>query len=158
MKLTAEEEKIYSGEEGETLARILKSVIRYGEIFGAEKLVPVNKPVHLVTSFGVSMLKPIYSLMDELIAEGIKTKLPFTVDPRPYDHENIKYTLPEHLVFKIMYGKQRLYEGQLKQVGLKNDKAFTCACYLKEVGNIPSKGDVLNILKNGKRMATLPST
>lgn len=143
MKLNQEEQQILNGEQGETLAKIMKSVVRFGEIFGAEKLVPVNKPGHLVTSFGVSMLKPVYDLMDELIANGIKTKLPFTVDPRPYDHKNIKYTLPERLVFKLMYGKQDFYENQLKQVGLKNNNAFTCACYHEQVGNTPEKGDVL---------------
>lgn len=143
MKLTPEEQEILEGKKGETLARIMKSVIRYGEIFGAEKLVPVHQSGHLVTSFGVSMLKPVYQLMDELIANGIKTKLPFTVDPRPYDHVNIKYSIPENLVFKIMYGKQKFYENQLRQVGLKDEKAFSCACYLKEVGNIPSKNDVI---------------
>lgn len=143
MKLTPEEQQILNGEQGETLAKIMKSVVRYGEIFGADRLVPVTKPGHLVTSFGVSMLKPVYDLMDELIANGIKTKLPFTVDPRPLDHKNIKYTLPEKLVFKFMYGKQNFYENQLKQVGLKDDNAFTCACYHENVGNTPEKGDVL---------------
>lgn len=144
MKLTSEEQEIYDGKQGETLAKILKSVVRFGEIFGAQKLVPVNKPVHLVTSFGVSMLKPVYDLMDELIDNNIKTKLPFTVDPRPVDHANIKYSLPEKLVFKFMYGKQSFYENQLKQVGLKDNNAFTCTCYHQEVGNIPEKGDILS--------------
>jgi predicted aconitase len=143
MELTTEEQQIYDGEQGETLAKILKSVLRFGEIFGAKRLVPVNKPVHLVASFGVPMLKPIYDLMDELIENNIKTKLPFTVDPRPVDHASIKYTLPEKLAFKFMYGKQSFYENQLKQVGLKDENAFTCACYHQEVGNIPEKGDIL---------------
>lgn len=143
IKLTTEEKQIYRGEHGETLAKILKSVVRYGEIFGAKRLVAVNKPVHLVTSFGVSMLQPVYELMDELIKNNIKTKLPFTVDPRPVDHANLSYSLPEKLVFKFMYGKQQLYENQLKQVGLKDKNAFTCTCYHSEVGNTPARGDVI---------------
>lgn len=43
-----------------------------------------------------------------------------------------------------MYGKQKEYEEQLKKVGLKDKKAFTCTCYLPEVGNIPKKGDILS--------------
>lgn len=143
MQLTKEEKQIYNGEQGETLAKILKSVVRFGEIFGAKKLVPITKPVHLVTSFGVPMLKPVYHLMDELIENNIQSQLPFTVDPRPFDQKNIKYSLPERLVFKFMYGKQSFYENQLKQVGLKDNNAFTCACYHKEVGNIPQKGDFI---------------
>ena len=43
-----------------------------------------------------------------------------------------------------MYSKQDFYEDQLKQLGLLNDDAFTCACYLPEVGNTPKKGEVLS--------------
>jgi predicted aconitase len=143
MKLSAEERAIHDGEHGETYSKIMKSVVRYGEAFGAKRLVPINRPVHLVTSFGVSMLKPIYEIMDELIENNIKTKLPFTLDPRPFDHTNIKYSIPERFVFNIMYGKQGHYEKQLHKVGLKDNSAFSCACYLKEVGNIPKRGDIL---------------
>ena len=43
-----------------------------------------------------------------------------------------------------MYTKQDFYEGQLKKLGLMDDDAFTCTCYMKEVGNTPKKGDVLS--------------
>ena len=35
-----------------------------------------------------------------------------------------------------MYSKQENYEKQLQQLGLMNDDAFTCACYLDQVGNL----------------------
>ena len=43
-----------------------------------------------------------------------------------------------------MYGNQKSYEEQLKKLGIKNSKAFTCACYMNEVGNTPKKGDILS--------------
>jgi len=43
-----------------------------------------------------------------------------------------------------MYSKQDFYEGQLKELGLLNEDAFTCTCYMDEVGNKPKKGDVLS--------------
>ena len=43
-----------------------------------------------------------------------------------------------------MYTKQDFYEGQLKKLGLMNDDAFTCTCYMDEVGNTPAMGDVLS--------------
>ena len=43
-----------------------------------------------------------------------------------------------------MYSKQDFYEGQLEKLGLMSPDAFTCACYMKEVGNTPKKGDVLS--------------
>ncbi len=143
MELTQEEKEILSGKQGATLQKVMESVILYGEVFGAKRLVPLNGPVHLVTSFGIPLLKPVFEMMDELIENGIKTKESFTVDPRPLDYDNVKCNLLEKLVFKIMYGKQKEYEEQLQKVGLKNENAFSCTCYLPEVGNTPSKGDIL---------------
>ncbi|NLL56392.1 MAG: DUF521 domain-containing protein, partial [Clostridiales bacterium] len=45
---------------------------------------------------------------------------------------------------KILYSKQELYEEQLRKVGLKDDNAFTCTCYLPQVGNVPKEGDILS--------------
>jgi len=143
MNLTKEEQEIYDGKHGETLAKVLRTVVSYGELFGAERLVSLDKPVHLVTSFGVTMLKPLYRIMDELVESGLKAKMPFTVDPRPLDNENLSDNFFEKLLFKIVYGKQRSYEQQLMAVGLKDLKAFSCACYMEEVGNVPEKGDIL---------------
>ena len=74
MILTDEQKAILNGEKGETLAKVMETVIRYGELFGAEKLVPVtSKYNHLVTSFGLKALGPVYDLMDKLIEEGVVT-------------------------------------------------------------------------------------
>ena len=43
-----------------------------------------------------------------------------------------------------MYSKQDDYETQLKAMGLMGKDAFTCTCYLPEVGNRPHRGDVLS--------------
>jgi predicted aconitase len=82
--------------------------------------------------------------MDELIAAGLKTKRPFTADPRPFDfgalpyHDDIKQSLLE------LYPYQDRYEGQLKKLGMMGDDYFSCTPYLPEVGNTPKKGDVLS--------------
>ncbi len=144
MKLTKEEKEILSGSKGETARKALESVVRFGDIFGADRLLDLNHGVHLVTSFGIPLLTPVFDIMDELISSGLKTAKPFTVDPRPTDFKNVACPLPAKLVFKkIMYAKQQDYEKQLLKVGLKDNKAFSCACYLEEVGNIPKKGDIL---------------
>ena len=145
MILTNEQQAILNGEKGETLAKVMETVVRYGELFGAEKLVPVtSKYNHLVTSFGLKMIKPVYDLMDELIEAGAVSKQQFSLDPRPVD-KNVPANFLQNLIFnKIMYAKQADYEGQLKKLGLMNDDAFTCACYMDEVGNKPQKGEVLS--------------
>ena len=72
MILTNEQQAILNGEKGETLAKVMETVVRYGELFGAEKLVPVtSKYNHLVTSFGLKMMTPVFDLMQQLIDAGV---------------------------------------------------------------------------------------
>ena len=145
MKLTKEEKEILNGAQGQTKAKIMKTLVEFGDLFGAEKFVPVTTNGHLVTSFGIGLLKPVYRIMDEIIDAGLKTPYPFTVDPRPIDYKNVKCGLLNKLVFsKIMYSQQSHYEQQLSKIGLKNKNAFTCTCYLDEVGNTPKYGDILS--------------
>ncbi|MBR2892227.1 MAG: DUF521 domain-containing protein [Clostridia bacterium] len=145
MILTPEEEAILNGSQGETMAKVIKTLILYGETFGAKRFVEVTAPGHLVTSFGISIMSPVFNITQELIDAGLKAKAPFTVDPRPIDYANVKCNPIEKLIFsKILYGEQARYEAQLRKLGLKDKNAFTCACYLDDVGNIPKKGDILS--------------
>jgi hypothetical protein len=145
MILTKEEKKMLSGEKGETYRKVFRTVVMFGDVFGAERLIDVTHPIHIVTSsIGGILLKPLYDIMDELIENGIKTKEPFTVDPRPYDHKNIECTDEEMEVFNELYNIQDAYENQLVKVGLKDENAYTCTCYFEEVGNIPKCGDILS--------------
>ena len=40
MQLTPEQQAVLDGQKGETLAKVMKTIVMYGDIFGAEKLVP----------------------------------------------------------------------------------------------------------------------
>lgn len=146
MKLTDEQLAILNGKEGETKAKVMETIVRYGDMFEASELVKVTHGEgHLVTSFGLQLLTPVYRVMDELIKAGLKVEDGFTMDPRPVDFDNVKCTPLEKLIFnKILYGTQGYYENQLQQLGLKDKNAFSCACYFKEVGNVPQKGDILS--------------
>ena len=145
MLLTKEQQDILNGSQGETMAKVMKTMVMYGEAFGAEKLVPVTSNYnHLVTSFGLGMMDPVYDLMNQLIEAGITSGQKFSVDPRPLD-KNVPANFLQKLIFKkFMYSKQDFYEGQLKKLGLMSDDAFTCTCYMNEVGNKPKKGDILS--------------
>lgn len=145
MYLTQEQQKILDGAQGETMAKVMKTLVMYGEAFEAEKMVPVtSKYNHLVTSFGLGVMSPVYDLMQQLIDAGVVSGQQFSVDPRPLD-KNVPKNFLQNLVFnKFMYNKQDFYEGQLKSLGLMNEDAFTCACYMDQVGNKPKKGDILS--------------
>ena len=146
MKLTQEQKDILEGRQGEVKAKVMETIVRYGDMFEADELVKVTHGQgHLVTSFGLSLLKPVYRIMDELIGAGLKVEEGFTMDPRPGDFENVKCNLLDRILFStVLYGAQGKYEKQLKQLGLVRDDAFSCACYFDEMGNIPGKGDVLS--------------
>lgn len=144
MELTKEQQAILDGQQGEVMAKIMKTLVMYGETFGATKMVPVtSKYGHIVTSFGVIVVKGVFDLMDVLLDAEVESKQKFSADPRPLD-PNVPKNILQDLVFKIMYGPQKRYEEQLKKIGLLSDDAFTCAAYLPEVGNIPEKGDILS--------------
>ena len=145
MYLTPEQQDILDGKKGETLAKVMQTLVRYGDIFGADKLVPVTgQHNHLVTSFGLKALGPVYQLMEQLIEAGAVSRQTFSVDPRPLD-KNVPSNFLLDFIFKnFMYSRQDFYEGQLQKLGLMNDDAFTCTCYLDQVGNKPAKGDVLS--------------
>lgn len=146
MKLTDEQLAILKGEQGEVKAKVMETIVRYGDMFEAEELVKVTHGKgHLVTSFGLSLLKPVCRTMDQLIDAGLKVEEGFTMDPRPVDFSEVKCNLLDKILFStVLYGKQKLYEEQLEKLGLVSKDAFSCACYFDEMGNIPQKGDILS--------------
>lgn len=145
MKLTEEQEAILNGRDGDTMAKVMETLVRYGELFGAESMVPVTSEYnHLVTSFGLKALGAVYELMEKLIDTGAVSSQKFSADPRPLD-KNVPSSFLQNIVFqKFMYSKQEFYEGQLKKLGLMDENAFTCTCYMDEVGNTPKMGEVLS--------------
>ncbi len=145
MILTAEQQAILDGKKGETLAKVMKTLVMYGDAFEAEKLVPItSKYNHLVTSFGLKVMSPVYDLMQQLLDAGVMSEQQFSVDPRPLD-KNVPANFLQNLVFnKFMYTKQDFYEKQLSELGLMNKDAFSCTCYMDEMGNKPKKGEVLS--------------
>ena len=145
MYLTDEQQAILNGSKGETMAKVMKTLVMYGETFGADKMVPVTSEYnHLVTSFGLKMMKPVFDLMQQLIDAGTVSGQKFSVDPRPLD-KNVPANFLMNFIFNnFMYSKQADYEKQLQALGLMNEDAFTCACYLEQMGNKPGKGDVLS--------------
>lgn len=145
MFLTDEQQAILDGRQGETMAKVMETMVRYGDLFGADKLVPVTgKYNHLVTSFGLKALGPVYELMNQLLDSGSVSKQKFSVDPRPLDAHVPANFLQNFIFRKIMYTRQDFYEDQLNRLGLMDKDAFTCTCYMDEVGNKPQKGEVLS--------------
>ena len=146
MTLTDEQLEILNGAKGATMAKVMQTMVMFGEFLGAHELIPITHPNgHISTSFGIGTLKPLFEVMEKLIDDEIKTVGTFSVNPRPLDYANIKCNFIERVAFdKYLYNKQSLYESQLAKLGLKDKKAFTCTNFLDEVGNKPKYGDILS--------------
>ena len=145
MILTPEQQAILDGSKGEVMAKVMKTLVMYGDTFGADKMVPVTSEYnHLVTSFGLKMMGPVFDLMQQLIDAGAISQQKFSVDPRPLD-KNVPANFLMNFIFNnFMYSKQESYEEQLQKLGLMDKDAFSCACYLDQMGNAPAKGDILS--------------
>jgi predicted aconitase len=144
MRLTQEEQDILRGRQGPVLKRVMETVVLYGEALGAEKLVDIDGNGHFVIAYAIPGIAPSMEMLDELVATGLKTKTPFTLDPKPpLDFENWWLSSEQVQLLEQMYGEQVRYDERMGQLGLRDADAWTCTPYLPQVGNVPKRGDVL---------------
>ena len=101
MILTQEQQAILDGSKGEVMAKVMKTLVMYGDAFEAEKLVPISsKYNHLVTSFGLKVMSPVYDLMQTILDAGVVSGQKFSVDPRPLDKK-----VPANFLQNIIFNK-----------------------------------------------------
>ncbi|MFH1722332.1 MAG: aconitase X catalytic domain-containing protein [Candidatus Altiarchaeota archaeon] len=131
MYLTKEEEKILAGEEGNAAAKSMKILVALGEIYRAEKLIPVGS----VQVAGVSY----HNLGDaglEYLAELAKdgqVKVLTMLNPAGMDLENWK-----NLGISPEFAKkQELVIEAFAKMGITT----TCTCTPYLIGNLPRYGE-----------------
>ncbi len=130
MDLTDQQQAIAAGDEGAALGLCLQSLVRYGEAFDARRLVPI-KSAHLTGSFRIFFYSAYYELVERLVREGVKFRVPTTLNPHPgYD-----FSLPNRVVF---HGQKR-HEQHLEALGVIPN--YSCVCYHYQ--NVPHFGDIL---------------
>lgn len=144
LKLTEGEQSILDGQQGQTMQRVLKTLVLYGEALGAERLVELNGDGHFVIAWATPGIAPSFKMLDELIDAGLKTKLPFTLDPSaPLDFENWRLRPEQERLLEEMYRDQGRYDEKILQLGLRDRDAYSCNPFDPEVGNLPEKGSIL---------------
>ena len=144
MILTREQQALLDGAKGETMAKVMRTLVAFGDAFDAQRMIPITgKYGHTVISFGLGLMKPVYELYDQILSAGEVSSQKFSADPRPTEKENVPASLLQNIVCDVMYSQQGRLEGQLKKFGIMSDDAYTCTCYLPEVGNTPKRGEVL---------------
>ncbi|MFA6451510.1 MAG: aconitase X catalytic domain-containing protein [bacterium] len=128
MKLEQEHENVLRGEDGEAMALAMKTLVAYGEAFGAKRLVPI-KSAHLTGSFGISPFSAYYQILGRLADEGAKFKVPTTLNPRPGRDLNI--------INRLIFGRQKRLESCYSALGITPN--YSCVCYFN--ANVPALGD-----------------
>ncbi len=144
MKLSKEEQQILEGQQGQLMRRIMETLVLYGEILEADRFLDIQGNGHFSISGSTPGVDAPVELLEELVAAGLKTKFPFTLDPRePLDFRNLGITPEQELEFKRMFKDNGRTQTAMKLLGLEDHHAYTCSPYVFEGGNIPGRGDIL---------------
>jgi predicted aconitase len=140
MKLTKEEQATLDGKEGPEKAKLMKILVKFGEIFGADKLVDLGGAPHSNLYIGAPYLKSIIDLLETCANAGLKSYAPYTVNPRPYDVYNVQNNPTDMELIYQGYPEQMRLDWVHSKLGAPDLNFRSCACYVKEVGNAPKPG------------------
>ncbi len=143
MTLTPAEQDIYDGKKGDILQKAIKTVVAYGQLFGAQRLVDLGGAPHHAVSWGSDGVEPLLVIYQQLADAGLETYAPFTADPKPMDPENLPVTPEEQSTVDKVYDRMDELERLNMKLGMRNKNDWSCACYLPEMGNTPKRGDYL---------------
>jgi len=143
MTLTQEEQDILNGSQGQVMAKVLKTIVMHGELFGAERLADCGGAPHTSLYTGSAWVAPVLDMFEEIADAGLKAFAPYTVNPMPID----LYTVGKDPAKRIMeldsYALQvRLIKAHTRLGAVPLNK-WSCACYLPEVGNTAEPGTVV---------------
>src|SRR5512136_477540 len=128
MYLTKNEEKILDGEQGEVMERMFRLLVRLGEIYKADKMIPVGSVQVAGVSYK-SLADPGTEYLEDLAKKGAKVKVLTFLNPAGMDLENW-----EKLGFPKDFAKNQLrIMDAFKKMGII--VTSTCTPYL--AGNLP---------------------
>ena len=128
MHLTKEEEKTLNGENGEVMERLFRLLVRLGEIYGADKMIPVGSVQVAGVSYK-SIGDPGTEFLEDMASKGAKVKVLTYLNPAGMDLENWK-----EYGFPADFAKNQLrIMDAFKKMGIV--VTSTCTPYL--AGNLP---------------------
>ncbi len=140
IKLTAEEQAILDGKEGEEKAKLMKILVAFGNVFGAEKLVDLGGAPHSNLFIGAPYMSSMIDMLDACADAGLKSYAPYTVNPRPYDVYNVQNNPQDMKLVYEGYTLQAKLDYVHSRLGAPDLNYRTCACYVNEIGNAPEPG------------------
>ncbi len=130
MHLTPEEEKMYNGEEGSAVEKCMEILVALGDIYGAERLVPITSAQISGVSYktigdaGLDFL--------EEMSKDAEVRVPSTLNPAGVD-----LTTWRELGFSEDFTKKQISIVKAYQ---KMGVSTTCTCTPYLVGNVPTMG------------------
>ncbi len=132
MHLTKEQERMLSGEEGEVLKRMFRLLVRLGDIYGADRMIPVGSVQVAGVSYK-SIGDPGLEFLEDFATKGAKVRVLTYLNPPGMDMENWRdLGFPENFAEKQM----RIMEAFRKMGTITT---ATCTPYL--AGNLPRFGE-----------------
>jgi predicted aconitase len=140
MKLTSQEQAILDGKDGKEKAKLMKILVKFGNTFGAEKLVDLGGAPHSNMFIGAPYMSSMIKMLDECAKAGLKSYATYTVNPRPYDVYNVQNNAKDMTMIYEGYSLQWDLDYVHVRLGAPDLNDRTCACYLDEVGNAPEPG------------------
>jgi predicted aconitase len=128
MYLTKNEEKMLNGEKGEVRERMFRLLVRLGDIYGADKMIPVGSVQVAGVSYK-SIGDPGTEFLEDMASKNAKVKVLTYLNPAGMDLENWK-----ELGFPKDFAKNQLrIMDAFKKMGIVITS--TCTPYL--AGNLP---------------------
>lgn len=140
MELTADEQAILDGRDGPEKAKLMQIAVKFGETFGATKLVDLGGAPHSNMYTGAPYFGALIDMLLECADAGLKSYAPYTVNPRPYDVYNVQNNPTDMELIYEGYPLQAKLDYMHSRLGAPDLNFRTCACYLDEVGNAPEPG------------------
>ncbi len=118
MKLTPEQQAVLDGSKGEVMAKVMKNARHVATPSAREKWCPITSTYgHMVISFGINAMKPVYDLYDQLIEAGAFSEQKFTADLLLLD-KNVPSNLAAAPGVPPVHVSSRRHGAQLKKLGI----------------------------------------
>ncbi len=130
MYLTKEEERILDGDLGENYAKMMRILVKIGEIYSAKRLIPITSAQISGVSYNTIGDHGLYFLKS---LRGVKVKVPTTLNPLGFDEKH----LDELKVNKEFYRKQMEIVEAYTRMGIM--PTATCTPYYFD--NVPKFGE-----------------
>ncbi|MCD6381660.1 MAG: aconitase X catalytic domain-containing protein [Candidatus Aenigmarchaeota archaeon] len=130
MYLTKEQEKMLNGEYGEVVERFMRLLVKLGEIYNADKLIPITS-VQIAGVSYKSIGDPGLEFLDDIASKNVKVKVPSFLNPAGVDLENTN-EFPEYFV-----EKQKRIIDAYRRLGIR----ITATCTPYFISVLPRFGE-----------------